>query len=379
MRIRFSYVLATALAVGISVYMLSGTIIVGGEPKDPPDSIAEREKAGASELVKVQVERHVAQERTSRLEIRGRTSADHLVEVKAQTGGIVEERPIEKGKSVKPGDLLCVIERGARRAQLAQARAQLEQAKVDLEAQQALAGKGYTAKNQIPALKASVDAAQARVEEAELELQRTEVRAPIGGVIQDPIANVGDVVALGGTCATIIDADPMKVIGQVAEQEIGHVKVGQRADITLISGETREGKVSYIAPSADEETRTFRIEITMANADRSVRDGLTARASIPLGEGRAQLLSPSYLTLNDAGEVGVRTVDADNVVHFLPVEIIAPADEGVWVSGLPDEVDIITVGQEYVVGGQKVEAMGPKSAAMKPSTSDTASAAGALR
>jgi len=364
MRIRFSYIMAAALAAGVSYYMLTGTIIVGGEPAAAPEPIAETERVDAGPM-KVQVETHQAQMRVANLPIRGRTEAENLVQVKAQTGGIVEQRPVVKGQEVSADELLCVIERGAREAQLAQARAKLEQAKVDLEAQEALAGKGYAAKNQIPAMQAAVNAAEAALAEAELELKRTEVRAPIGGTIQDPIANVGDVVALGGTCVTIIDADPMKMIGQVSEQEIGAVHKGQEAAVTLVTGESAEGTVTYIAPSADPQTRTFRVEISVPNPKGTIRDGLTAVAAIPLGGEKAQLISSSYLTLSDEGEVGVRTVE-EGTVHFRPVEIVGDAPNGVWVSGLPDEVDIITVGQEFVTEGEKVEAIPAQGAPMRP-------------
>ncbi|WP_026380719.1 efflux RND transporter periplasmic adaptor subunit [Afifella pfennigii] len=365
MRIRFSYILSAAVAVGVSYYMLTGTVIVGGQPKSPPTPIAEIEAENAARPVKVQVETHRAVPRTASLQIRGRTAAENLVEVKAQTGGIVEKRPVAKGETVRPGDLLCVIERGAREAQLAQARAQLERARVDLEAQEALASKGYTAKNQLPAMRAAVNAAQAAVAEAELELERTEVRAPIAGTIQDPIANIGDVVALGGTCATIIDADPMKMIGQVSEQEIGTLSKGQEASVELVTGKTAKGRISYIAPSADPQTRTFRIEIALPNPDEVIRDGLTAVATIPLRQTKAQLVSSSYLTLSDEGEVGVRLVE-DGIVRFRAVEIVGDAPNGVWVAGLPEEADIITVGQEFVADGQKVETVPAKGAPLNP-------------
>ncbi|MBZ8134216.1 efflux RND transporter periplasmic adaptor subunit [Afifella sp. IM 167] len=364
MRIRFSYILATALAAGVSYYMLTGRIIIGGEPETAPQPIAEAERADEAPP-KVQVEPHEAVMRVASLAIRGRTEAENLVEVKAQTGGIVEKRPVHKGQEVEPDALLCVIERGAREAQLAQAKAKLAQAKVDIAAQEALASKGYAAKNQIPAMQAAVNAAEASVAEAELELKRTEVRAPIGGTLQDPIANVGDVVALGGTCATIIDADPMKMIGQVSEQEIAAVHKGQKANVTLITGESAEGTVTYIATSADAQTRTFRVEISVPNPQGTIRDGLTAVAQIPLGGKKAQLVSSSYLTLSDEGEVGVRTVE-DGIVHFRPVEIVGDAPNGLWVSGLADEVDIITVGQEFVTEGGKVDAMAAQGAPMRP-------------
>jgi membrane fusion protein, multidrug efflux system len=365
MRIRISYVMALAIAAGVSWYMLTGEMVVGGQPNADLPAIAERQAADDA-LVAVQVELHRAAERISALEIRGRTEADALVEVRAQTAGTVEERLVAKGQQVEPGALLCVIERGAREARLAQAQAQLKQAETDLEAKLALAEKGHLPRNQIPALEATANAGRAAVAEAELELSRTEVRAPIAGIIQDPLASVGDVVQLGETCATIIDNDPMKVIGQVAEREIGQLEEGMPARVRLVSGDEAEGEISYIAPSADPQTRTFRVEIIVANPGGAIRDGVTALAFVPLPGSKAHLVSSAYLTLDDSGAMGVRTVDDNDVVHFLPVRIVGSDVNGMWVAGLPEEARIITVGQDYVQAGQTVAPRPPVGAALMP-------------
>jgi multidrug efflux system membrane fusion protein len=65
-------------------------------------------------------------------------------------------------------------------------------------------------------------------------------------------------------------------------------------------------------------------------------------------------MSPAALTLDDAGVVGVKTVDAQNTVRFHPAELVAGGADGVWIGGLPPEVTIITVGQEFVLPGQTV-------------------------
>jgi membrane fusion protein, multidrug efflux system len=365
MRIRISYVMALAIAAGVSWYMLTGEMVVGGQPNADLPAIAERQAADDA-LVAVQVELHRAAERISALEIRGRTEADALVEVRAQTAGTVEERLVAKGQQVEPGALLCVIERGAREARLAQAQAQLKQAETDLEAKLALAERGHLPRNQIPALEATADAARAAVADAELELSRTEVRAPIAGIVQDPLASVGDVVQIGETCATIIDNDPMKIIGQVAEREIGQLEEGMPARVRLVSGDEAEGEISYIAPSADPQTRTFRVEIIVANPGGAIRDGVTALAFVPLPGSKAHLVSSAYLTLDDSGAMGVRTVDDNDVVHFLPVRIVGSDVNGMWVAGLPEEARIITVGQDYVQAGQTVAPRPPVGAALMP-------------
>jgi multidrug efflux system membrane fusion protein len=373
MRIRFSYLIAVALAAGVSYYMLTGKTVIGGQPGADSQTITERQSEAAEDLFAVQVELHQARDRASTLEVRGRTQADSIVEVRAQTGGILEQRLVEKGQSVAAGDLLCVVERGARQANLAKAKASLKQAEIDLQAQARLVEKGYAAKNDIAGLEAGLDAAKAIVAEAELELSRTEIRAPIAGIVQDPLADPGDVLAAGGTCVTIIDSNPMKVIGQVSEREIGALAEGMSADVRLVNGVTANGAIDYIAPSADPDTRTFRVEIRLANKDGRIKDGVTAVANVPLPVSKAHMVSSAYLTLDDTGRIGVQIIDDDNMVRFAPVEVIGAEGDALWVGGLAETARIITVGQDYVLSGQKVEPMQAQAASLMPQGTDSKS------
>ena len=366
MRIRFSYLIAVALAAGVSYYMLTGKTVIGGQPGADAKTITERQSDTAENLFAVQVELHQARVRASQLEVRGRTEADTIVEVRAQTGGILEKRLVEKGQSVAAGDLLCTIERGARQANLAKAKASLKQAEIDLQAQARLVDRGYAAKNDIAGLEASLDAAKAVVAEVELELSRTEIRAPIAGIVQDPLADAGDVLAAGSTCVTVIDSDPMKVIGQVSEREIAALAEGMRANVRLVNGVTASGVIDYIAPSADPDTRTFRVEIRLANEDGRIKDGVTALANVPLPASKAHLVSSAYLTLDDDGRVGVQIVDEEDIVRFQPVDVIGADRDALWVGGLAETARVITVGQDYVLAGQKVKPMQAQAASLMP-------------
>lgn len=355
MRIKISYILAIALAGGISYYMLTGETVVSGQADAHPATIAERQNKDKDEFFAVQVKTFTAETRALTLDIRGRTEAQSSVSVRAETGGIIETRHVEKGDRVDAGDLLCTIETASREAKVLEANAALIQANVDLEAAEQLAGRGFSAKNQIPALQAARDAAKARLHETELDLSRTRVKAPIAGIVQDPIAEKGDMLQTGDVCATVIDRNPMIVVGQVSEREISKLTLGMPARASLATGETANGKITYIAPSADSMTRTFRVEITVPNDDETLKDGVTALAQVQLEGVKAHRIPASVMTLADDGRVGVRTVDDKKVVSFTPVDIIGGTVDGMWVTGLPDEVTIIVVGQEFVLEGQKVQ------------------------
>ncbi len=197
--------------------------------------------------------------------------------------------------------------------------------------------------------------AQTAFDQAKQEFDRAKVTTKVAGVVQDPIATVGSVLSAGVACATVVELDPMLFIANVPEANVGRAELGIPATVTTVTGQTVEGKVSYISSVADDATRSFPIEIELPNSDGKVLSGITATAKVSLGTVPAHLLPQSVLTLNDDGELGVRSVK-DSVVEFHPVTIISDSRQGVWVTGLPATVDIITMGQEYVVPGQLVDA-----------------------
>lgn len=129
---------------------------------------------------------------------------------------------------------------------------------------------------------------------------------------------------------------------------------GAPAGARLIDGSEVSGTVSFVGRSADEQTRTFRVELLVDNADLKLRDGQTAEIVISTDGRKAHLLPQSALTLDNDGTLGVRLVTADNTAQFQPVSILRDTQEGVWLGGLPDQADVILLGQEYVTDGVPV-------------------------
>ena len=147
----------------------------------------------------------------------------------------------------------------------------------------------------------------------------------------------------------------MLAVGQISEREVGQMKIGTRATVQLVNGETKQGKISYIASGAESNTKTFRIEVELPNDSNDIRDGITAQIEFILPPKIAHFINSSTLTLNSDGELGVKTVNGKNLVQFIPVELAGGETNGVWVKGLPEEANVITVGQEYVIHGQEVD------------------------
>ncbi len=345
--------MALAVVVGLYFWIVPGS----GEtaPEIGAAAVAEAPAAEETPPVRVVAYRSEAQPVDRAILLRGRTEADRLVDVKAETGGLVVSEPLRAGAAVEKGELLCRLDSGAREAQVAQAQAALAQAQADADAANQLAERGLTAENTAKARRAALSAAQAALREIEIDTERLEIRAPFAGVLETDSAEIGSLIRTGDVCARVIALNPITLVGFVPEAEVDQLHKGMPAGARLVSGREVRGEVAFVSRSADETTRTFRVEIRVANPDRSIRDGVTAEIMIPLEARPAHLAPQAALTLNDDGVLGVRTVD-DGVAHFHRAQILREEPSGVWLAGLPDTAEIIYVGQEYVTEGRRVDA-----------------------
>lgn len=339
---------------------------------DPAISIAQRNDLNTrtdGQIRSVRVETFNIKPMVLEITLRGHTAAKGSVFAVARTSDVVETIVVTEGQKVEKGDLICTLAAGTRQASvdqakaaLAQAEAALAKAKADFNTNYNLRQKGLASVNSAEAFAAGLSAAEAGLEAAQVslriaqkELDNTEIRAGISGMIQRPLADVGDLLNNGGSCASIIQLDPMVFVGSIPQARVNLAKLGITAQIKTINDQTAEGKVSFIAVSADPSTRTFSVEIEFPNPDTNIFDGLTAEAKVQMGNIPAHLLPQSVLILNGDGILGVQTVK-DGKVVFYPVEILDDTRDGIWVTGLPTSVDIIILGQEYVKAGQTVNA-----------------------
>lgn len=363
-RIKGSHIMALVIAGVVVGWMATGNIVVGGQANSTNATPPPAERNGEDEaLFKVRYVTVNPEIRPDTILVRGRTQADTIVPVRAETSGTLEKRLVSKGDHVKAGDLVCQLDKGVRETAINRAKAVFDQAAFDYEGAVELQKKGFSANTRVMALKALMDGASANLAEAKHELSRTDISATTDGTVQDPIAEIGDNLAIGDVCITLINADPMLFIGQVSERQVGQIEVGDQAGVRLVSGDTVVGNIRYISPSADAATRTFLIEVELANPDNSLRDGVTAVARIELEGAEAYKIQPSWLTLDDDGSIGVRIVEDGGTVAFRELKIVSHTPDTMWVTGLEPETRVITVGQDYVIPGQTVEPVAAGTAA----------------
>jgi membrane fusion protein, multidrug efflux system len=323
----------------------------------PSVAIAEKGDAktvSATPLVRVAALK--PSERDATVTVRGRTQALHEVDVRAEVEGTVKAIHFDKGQKVRTGDVLCEIDVNDRAAKVAQMNAMVAQTGKELEVAQELYKEGFRSKTQLAQAEAAYEGAKAGASTMDVQLANTKIRAPFDGYVDDRYVDVGDYMRAGDKCEMVIAPEPFLAVGAVSEQEVGQIRIGDPATAVLVTGETVQGKVRFVADRADQTTRTFRVEVELPNPDAKLRDGVSADIHIPVKKVRAIHLSPGILVLDDAGIVGVRRVE-NGVVRFSPIQIVSDAPDGMWVTGVPDGAQVITVGQEFVTNGEHVKAV----------------------
>ena len=355
-RLHRSHMIAIGIAVAIVLWFATG-IFSGSENSGSELTAAEQDAAASAEATRVRVSESTASMRRGSIIIRGRTEAKRAVEVRAETQGSVAQLPVEKGERVSKGDILCELAPNARGAQLAEAQALVKQRRLEYDASRQLAEKGYRAPTVAAGSKAAYDAAQARLKQMEVEMGQTKIRAPFDGVFDERPVEIGDYMRVGDVCGLVVELNPLLVVGQVAEDRVASLQIGEPGKARLVTGETAEGVIRFVAKTADPATRTFRVELEVPNENFTMRSGVTAEIVVPGKEVLAHRIPSGVIALDDNGVIGVRTVNAESKVEFRRVTLVDDTPEGLWVSGLPEKVTLITVGQDYVKEGQKVEAV----------------------
>jgi len=347
-----SWFYSGGIAILIMGWLVSGSF---GDDEMPADDTHANANSVAAPQSKVRVRTQTAEEIVRTIVVNGKTAPARIVELSAETDGRVEFIGAERGASVERGGTIVKLDERDRSARLAQAKATVKQREVEYEGRLKLQSASYVSEAQLQEAIAQLEAAKTELRRAELDLDYMAVRAPFNGALQSRVVEIGDFLKRGDPIATFVDNRTIIVAANVSEFDARHVAVGESAEARLATGEQVRGTIRYVAPVADDATRTFAVELEVDNTAGQLRAGGTAELFIPAETVYAHRVSPSLLTLDDAGNVGIKIINSDGAVEFVVADIALSTSNGVWLAGLPETATIITVGQGFVTSGAVVE------------------------
>ena len=348
-----SWLISAGIAVAIGIWLLSGKVT--GED----DSVAETPAETSAEALRtsVRVRTQSAEEITRTITVNGKTAPSRTVELNAETAGRVVSIGGERGERLNSGDVIVRLDERDRKARLAQAMATVKQRELEFAARDKLMNQSYVSEAQVQEAAAMLEAAKAELARAELDIEYMVIRAPFDGALQERMVEIGDYVKAADPIATFVDERSLIISANVSEFDAHNVTKGETASAKLATGEIVQGVIRYVAPVADEATRTFVVELAIDNTAGKYRGGMTAKLMIPAETTFAHRISPALLTLDDEGNLGIKTVNDLGQVEFHRADIAMSSGEGVWIAGLPHTASIITVGQGFVNAGALVNSV----------------------
>lgn len=349
-RIPRNYWIAAAVALAVVLWMLSGALL----DNDPGPGADDPEANKIGDTFKVEVTDIEAERIQRRIVAQGQVKPERAATLRARTGGQVEAVLVESGRRVVAGDLLVQLAMDDREARLEEARALLRQREREHEAARRLGESGLQSEVRQDEAAAALASARAALQRIELDIAHTRITSPFDGIVDQIMVDVGDYAADQGTVATVVDNTPLIAEAWLSQRHFRAVQRGGAAQVTLVSGGVRPGRITAIAPRADESSRTFRVEVEIDNPD-GVPANTSAEIIIPIGAVTAHRLSPALLELDDSGRLGVKLVGDGGRVEYMPVEIVRADPQGVWVTGLPGRARVISSGGGFVSPGQSVE------------------------
>ncbi len=349
-----SWLISAGMVVAVSLWLISGQF--GDTTEVATSSVITDAGRNASKNA-VRVRTQSAEKVMRTITVNGKTAPARSVELAAETDGRVEYIGAARGASLQRGDVIARLDERDRAARLAQAEATVKQREVEYEGRARLKSESYVSEAQLQEAVAMLEAAKAELTRAQLDLGYMTINAPFGGALLSRVVEVGDFVKRGDPVAIYVDNRTIIVSANLSEYDARFVDVGDNAQATLATGETVRGRIRFVAPVADGATRTFAVELEVDNSDGALRIGGTAELQIPAEEISAHRVSPALLTLDDAGNVGVKIINDDGRVEFVVADIAMSSNDGVWLAGLPQTATIITVGQGYVAVGSVVAAI----------------------
>lgn len=363
-RQRTSFVIAAIIAMSVTTWLITGDIQIFGEQSQQGQSEVSRASQDESRQssegqeqqadpsvtapkpIRVETQNLTAQDVQNTITLTGISQPSQQVTLRVEIDGRIVDLPADEGAVMKKGDTLARIAIDDRESMVKEAKETVEQRRLEYEAAKGLEGQGFSSEVRVAQARSALEGARASLQRAEVNLDNTRVRAPFDGVLDTRDVDLGDVVRRGDQIGHFINLHPIEFEAFVSEHHIMGITDGQEARVTFINGQEVPATVTFISRSANLQSRTFRIKLAAPNPDHRLVGGMTATITLPLSKQKAHFLSPAFLTLDDEGKVGVKVVESGRAV-FKPVEILKSSVDGVYVSGLPTSVELITVGHEF--------------------------------
>ena len=343
-----SYLIAIVMSVLLVIWMASGLL------SSSEQDVASKQVKNEPQLILVETQMQTAQPVQLNLTVQGQVEPRRKTPIRSDLAGRITDIYVKEGDWVASNTTIFRLDPEDREIKLAKENALLLSKQQTYERAQDLVKQNLQAKSSLESDFAALKTAEANVAQIKLEISKLSITAPFDGVIDQLNVEQNGYIMANSEVAQFVDNSTLIIVVPVAQQDIHKLSIGLAANVKFATGESRMGKILFISSLASENTRTFRVEISINNQDRIIPAGISAEVDIPIHQVQGHFISPAILALDAAGQMGVKSVDDNNIVVFTPISIIQASTDGVWVKGLPNKINIITIGQGFVEAGAEV-------------------------
>ena len=281
-------------------------------------------------------------------------------DVIAKVAGEVRELLVEEGDEVSKGQVLARLDGDRLRLELNESEAKLRKLQRDYERNIDLKAKGLISDGDFEKIKYEMEALEAAFNLASLELDYTQIRAPIDGVVAERFIKLGNTISEGDALFRVTSLDPLVAYLHVPEREYRHIDPGQPVGIEIdaLAGERIAAAVSRVSPVVDPQTGTFKITVEIVDTERRIKPGMFGRIGVIYDMHENALQVPRSAIIEDQGAASVFVVEGDRAVRR-PV-VTGYGNRGMVEinSGLRDGEQVVTVGQASLKNNSRVTVIG---------------------
>lgn len=347
------WLISLVLAGLVVAWVATGEIRTIGEAPPPGEEAAPPDEAPP---MAVRTREFEVEPTAREVRAQGATEASRSVTLRAETTGRVAETPLRRGRFAEAEAAVVRLQERDRRERLREAESRKDQAELNYEAERRMEERGLQARLRSAEARAELERARAELRAAELEVEHGTIRTPFEGVLEERMVEVGDFVSPGDPVAEFLELDPLIVAADIPEREFRNLREDAPGRARLRDGREISGEIRYVGARAREGTRSFRVELEVANPEGELPAGISAELILPQEPVPAHRIPVSLLELDDEGGLRVKAVTEEGRVETHEVEIVRFGRDAARVSGLPERVRLITVGHGFVEPGQRVEA-----------------------
>jgi len=268
-------------------------------------------------------------------------------DVIAKVEGEIREVLVEEGDEVEEGQVLARLDGDRLRLELNESSARLRKMQRDFERNKDLREKGLLSEGDYEKLQFDLESLQASYNLASLELDYTQIRAPISGVISERYIKLGNTIRVNDPLYRVTSFDPLVAYLHVPEREYQQITPDQPVaiDIDALADKTILASVTRISPIVDPETGTFKITIEIRDESRRIKPGMFGRISIIYDRHENVLLVPRSAVMEEMGVESVFVVEDDKAVRRIVQTGYGESGMIEITEGLDDADNVITVGQ----------------------------------